>query len=563
MSKRRRVLVVAWDGATLDLLAPWCEEGRLPTLKRMMVEGTHGELVSTYPPLTGPAWTSFMTGKSPGNHGVFEFFRRREGSYSQTLNNPSSNDGRTLWRLLSDAGKKVGVMNVPLTYPPEEVDGFLISGLLTPRDCDNWAYPQSLIEELRENVGIYLIHHDEKYTKSNVENLLAEQYAILASRTEAALYLMKAKEWDLFMVHYYGPDRMTHEFWHLLDPSHPQHDPQEYEKFGNVVLTFFEKLDADLAKLIAQLDEDDVLILMSDHGMGKVTKFININAWLLAEGFINLKRDFISRCRYALFRLGFNYYSLGQLVLRLGWGKQAIRMGRGRRQELQEKVFFSLHDVDWSRTEAYSMGNYGQIFVNLKGREPQGCVNHGAEYEEVLHKLTDKLYSLVDPESGEKVVEKVLRRDEVYCGKYVEQAADLMFLTRDMDYKALGLSDFNSPRILEPVFGCTGNHRMNGMLALRGRQVIRENAVLESAAIQDIAPTILYILGVPIPGEVDGVVLNEVFTPDFLGEHQVKYADLEGRAPVPEGRVPVPEGRAYSPEEEEELARRLKGLGYV
>jgi len=134
---------------------------------------------------------------------------------------------------------------------------------------------------------------------------------------------------------------MTHEFWHLLDPSHPQHDPQEYERFGNVVLAFFQKLDADLGRLISELNQDDVLMVMSDHGMGKVTKFINVNSWLLSEEFIRLREDVASRFRYALFRLGFNYYSLGKLVLKLGLGSQAIRMGRGRRQQLQEKVFCS------------------------------------------------------------------------------------------------------------------------------------------------------------------------------------------------------------------------------
>jgi predicted AlkP superfamily phosphohydrolase/phosphomutase len=329
MSEKRRVFVVAWDGATLDLLWPWCEEGRLPTLRRMLERGAHGRLTSTYPPLTGPAWASFMTGKSPGNHGVFEFFHRREDGYSQVLSGPSSIGGKSLWRLLSEAGKKVGVINVPLTYPPEEVNGFLITGLLTPHDCDDWAYPRELIEELKGNLGDYLLHHDEKYTKSNVDNLLAEQYRILQSRTEAALYLMRAREWDFFMVHYYGPDRMIHEFWHLMDPSHPQHDPQEYSKYGNVVLDFFQELDASLGRLLSELDEDDVFLLMSDHGMGRVTKFLNVNSWLLREGFLSVKGGLASRLRYALFRWGFNYYSLGKLVLRMGLGRRAVQMGRG------------------------------------------------------------------------------------------------------------------------------------------------------------------------------------------------------------------------------------------
>jgi predicted AlkP superfamily phosphohydrolase/phosphomutase len=277
---------------------------------------------------------------------------------------------------------------------------------------------------------------------------------------------------------------------------------------------------------------------------------------LLAEGFMNVKKDFASGCRYALFRLGLDYYSMGKLVLRLGLGKQAVQMGRGRRQDLQEKVFFSFRDVDWARTKAYSMGNYGQIFVNLKGREPKGCVSPGAEYEEVLNELTERLHDLVDEESGDKIIDKVFRREEVYSGRYVERAADLMFLTKDMEYKALGLSDFNSPRTIEPVFGCTGNHRMKGMLALRGEGAIREGGTIDRAAIQDLAPTILYLLGVPIPTEMDGIVLQNVFTPDFRMDHQPRYEDSQGRPARPEGS-------GYSPEEEEELTRMLKGLGYV
>jgi predicted AlkP superfamily phosphohydrolase/phosphomutase len=556
VTEKRRVLVVAWDGATLDLLGPWSKYGNLPTIRMIMAEGTHGDLTSTYPPVTAPAWTSFMTGKSPGNHGVFDFFRRKDGSYSQVLNAPRCADSGSLWALLSAAGKKVGVMNVPLTYPPEPVNGFLISGLLTPRGATDWAYPQSLIQELTDNLGRYLIHHDEKYSKANAEDLLAEQHQLRANRTAAALYLMQAKEWDLFMVHYYGPDRMGHEFWHLLDPSHPQHDPVEYERFGNVVLDFFEKLDADLAELVSQLEENDVLILMSDHGMGRVTSFLNVNSWLLAEGFIMLRKDTVSRLRYALFRMGLNYDRIGRFVLRAGAGRQAVRIGRGRRQELQEKIFCSFRDVDWPTTRAYSVGNYGQIFVNLKGREPQGCVSPGAEYDQILEDLTDRLQRLVDPESGQTVIGKVFRKDDVYSGTYADRAPDLMFLTKDMEYKALGLSDFASPRILTSVFGCTGNHRMNGMAALYGRNVIKRGARLQRAGIQDLAPTILYLMGVPVPREMDGVALLDVFTEDFLREHQLIFSDLEGIAATPSVGC-------YTEEEEKDLVRHLRGLGYA
>jgi predicted AlkP superfamily phosphohydrolase/phosphomutase len=202
------------------------------------------------------------------------------------------------------------------------------------------------------------------------------------------------------------------------------------------------------------------------------------------------------------------------------------------------------------------MGNYGQIYVNLKGREPRGGVNPGQEYEDVLEELTERLQGLVDQESGAPVIERVFRGQDVYRGQFLAGAPDLMFLTRDMEYKALGLSDFSSPRVLEPVYGCTGNHRMDGILAMQGRGVIREGATLEGAEIQDLAPTILYLLGVPVPRDMDGRVLGNVFTPGFASGRPVEYAAVEESASWLEER-------GYSSEEEEELTQRLRDLGYV
>ena len=555
-SKKRKVVVIGLDGVPCSFVQEMTERGELPNLKALFSEGSLIRMRSTIPCVSSVAWSSYMTGRNPGKHNIYGFVDRDPKSLDLYIPTSKNMGSQTLWEALGQQGKRVLVINVPLTYPPEEVNGFLISGLLTPRDCADWAYPKELVQELREQVGTYLIHHDEKYTKSNVENLLLEQHRILQSRTEAALYLIREKQWDFFMVHYYGPDRMTHEFWHLLDPSHPQHDAQERQRFGNVVLDFFRRLDSDLGKLLATLDENVVVILMSDHGMGPVTKFLNVNSWLMSEGYLRLKGDVLTRVKQGLFRAGFNYYTLGKLVLQAGWGKKAVQIGRGRRQELQERVFLSFRDVDWSRTRAYSMGNYGQIYANLRGREPQGCVKPGPEYEALLEELTEKLGSLVDPESGKKVVERVFRAHDVYSGEFVDQAPDLLFLTSDMQYKALGLSDFNSPRVLEPVYGCTGNHRMEGLVALQGNEVIGEGITIEGASIEDLAPTILYLLGVPVPREMDGEVLRSAFSPGFWRAHPVESDDREAMSEPPAER-------SYSQEEEEELARRLRGLGYV
>jgi predicted AlkP superfamily phosphohydrolase/phosphomutase len=357
------------------------------------------------------------------------------------------------------------------------------------------------------------------------------------------------------MVHLLGTDRIQHEFWHLMDPSHPQHDPEERERLGDVVLDFFRRMDSAVGRLVDALDEDVVIVVMSDHGFGPVRRFINLNTWLLQQGQLRLKRNPRTWVRTLLYRLGINYHTAAQWILRLGLGRQAMELGRQRREELQRRIFLSLDDVDWHRSQVYSVGNFGQLYVNLKGREPDGCVSPGAEYEAVLNDLTRRLQTLVDPETGEPVIGDIYRRDEVYDGAHAAKAADLMFLTRDMQYKAMGLSDFSSQRVFDPVYGTTGHHRMNGLMIWHGSGVVREGVSLAGARIYDLAPTILYLMGQPVPQQMDGRVLLDLFTPEFRQAHAVAYAEsTPGTAASP---------AVYTEQEMGEMRDLLQALGYV
>lgn len=551
----QKVLIIGLDGGTLDLILPWVKEGHLPALGQLIEEGISGPLQSSFPPLTGPAWSSFMTGKSPGHHGVMEFFFRKTGTYQQVLNNRQNIDGRSLWRILSDSNCEVGIMGVPLTYPPEQVNGFLISGLLTPPDRRDFTHPRELLIELEENVGEYRLRHDETYRRSNPQPFLEEQYSILKNNTDTALYLIENKPWDLFMVHILGTDRIQHEFWHVIDPSHPQHDPRERQRLGNVILEFFKEVDSSLKRILDICGEANVIV-MSDHGFGPVHKFIDFNVWLLQKGYLHLNRDINTRLRYLLFRLGFNYAVLGNLILKLGLGKQAKEMGRARREELQRRFFLSLDDVDWKRSKVYSMGNFGQLYINLMGREPQGLVSPGAEYEELLQELQQKLMDLVDPDDGTPVIERIIRREEVYEGPHAEHAPDLMFFTRNMEYKAMGLSDFSSSKVFEPIYGTTGHHRMNGLLICHKPGVFMKGKEILDARIQDLVPTILYLMDQAIPRDMDGEVLLNLFTPEFRDAHKVKYTDDDGYHRDSESND-------LSQQEEAELMTILRDLGYV
>lgn len=552
---RPRLFLLGLDGATFRLLEPWMARGDLPHLRQIMESGVHGPLESTYPPLTAPAWASFMTGKLPGNHGLFEFFRRDRNSYELQLNSRHDIDGRTLWRILSDAGRKVGVIGVPLTWPPEQVNGFIVTGLLTPRQSDVvFTHPAELGEELHAALGGYRLQHTEKYLQDDPSRLIREEFAILDNKVDAALHLLRTREWDFFMLHILGTDVLQHAFWHWMDPEHPQYAPERAQEFGDVILDYYRRLDQRLPELLALVPEDSYLAVMSDHGFGPLRKYINFNTWLLQEGFLHIKRTLWSQLRYLAFRLGYNYRLAWEVGSRIGVVRWVIRLGRGTQDHLQRRLFLSLADVDWSRTKAYSVGNFGQIHVNLKGREPQGCVEPGEEYETVVRELQAALGELKDPDAEQPVVGPVWLGREIWQGQYADQAPDLFFFTKDYQYKAMGLSDFGSNQVFEELYGTHAHHHMDGVFMLRGPGV-RRGARIEDARLVDLAANILHLLGVPVPQGLDSRILSQAFTGD-LAERPVVYE----RADDAEGG---PDGTVYTPEEEQALTEMLRDLGYV
>lgn len=552
----RRVLVIGLDGATLDLLNPLVKEGQLPVLKKMFESGVVGELRTVFPPVTAAAWASFMTGKNPGKHGIFEFLLRQAESFDREPVSADMCSGQAIWDLVSKAGKKVGVINVPVTYPPRQVNGFLISGMLTPPGDKHFSYPKTLIPELERKFGKYRLLHTEVYSPGRVGHVIEELFQVFEYRLKTSRYLLEHHDWDFFMVHFGGIDRLQHELWHIFDPTHPKHDPHEAAKFEGRIMFFLKEVDGGLQQLIQSAGQGTVVILMSDHGFGPIHKFVNFNIWLMESGYLRLKQDFVTKAKYALFNRGFTPGLLYKLAMELGLAKLRLSGGLVQRHKLirlLKAMFLSMSSVDWSRTRAYSRGNYGQIFINLKGREPQGIVEPGREYEELRNEIIRDLRQFRDPQTGEKIIGDISTKEELYNGPHVDKAPDISFLARDMRYKPLGILEFASCHIIEDAFGNSGDHRMNGLIALMG-DGIRENEIIAGAQIIDVAPTILHLLGLPVPVDMDGKVLREALQDDLLASNPVLYAE------APEGRG----GQAgtYSQEESALIEERLKGLGY-
>ena len=553
---RNRVLVIGIDGTTFDWIDPLMQEGKLPNLARISQQGTRGPLETVFPPITSTAWTSFATGKNPGKHGILEFIQRRGGSMREMAANASQRTGKALWEILGDAGKKVIVTNFPVTYPPRPVNGVLISDFMTPRGRRDITYPNTLLADIEAKLGPYRLYLTQTYAKGNVDGVLDEVFDEVDYKSKVNRYLMEREDWDFLVTHIWGTDRLQHETWHVMDQSHPRHDSEEFKAHRARIVEFWQKVDQEVGNMVAAAGPETTVVLASDHGFGPAHKYCAFNIWLMQEGFLKLKRTAQTRLKQAMFALGmtpeFAFKLSRQPIFKKirparGVGTQGNKVSR------LNQLFLSFNDVDWSRTIAFSKGNYGQIFINLKGREPHGIVEE-ADYPKIREQIVKKLQSMRDPDTGEPFIGELYTREDLYQGEHIADAPDVCFLPKDMRYVSLGNMDFTSNRFIVDAFGNSGTHRMHGILMVQGPN-IRPGARLTEAKILDCAPTILHLMGLPVPEDMDGKVLTGLFTDDFMRQHPVQVGDAATGEDLPD--------LEFSDEESEEVRERLRELGYL
>ncbi|MFZ1406023.1 MAG: alkaline phosphatase family protein, partial [Anaerolineae bacterium] len=538
-------------------ILPWVAQGKLPAMAQVLARGAWGQLRSTVPPMTGPAWTTFATGANPARHSIYDWVYREPGTYNFVPATAANRRLPSLWSLLGAAGRRVAVVNVPMTFPPEPVNGLLISGLPTPSKQVTFTHPPELAQEIERITGNYILYPDpgQAYSDAGVDAFLARLYQTTETRIKLVENLRGREAWDFFMVVFNGTDTVQHAMWKFMSPAHPLHDPAKAAKYGDAILAFYQFLDRWLATQIASLPPDTVLMLMSDHGFGPFHKFIHVNNWLREQGFLAIKPAWRARLKYAAFRAGFSPMAVYDLLMRLGLGSLKREVVRGQGQGLLRTLFLSFDDVDWPATRAYSLGNIGQIRLNVTGREPQGCVAPGREYEQVREEIMARLRLLTDPSTGEAVVDEIYPREELYRGPYLEDAPDIVFLPKRLEYFGFGEYEFGSHRVIEAMRrGISGTHRMNGIFAALGEPV-QPGVEISGATLADLAPTILHLLGQPIPAAMDGRVLI-----------QALRGPLAAQTPqVVDTPAPVSTTGAFtlSAADEAAISERLRGLGYV
>lgn len=550
-----KLLVIGLDGASFNVLDALIEKGYLPHISRMITGGARADLETTFPPITAVAWSSFMTGKNPGKHGIFEFVRRDQKSKRELAVNASFRQGRAIWDILSDVGKQVIVHNFPCTYPPHEINGLMIADFMTPRGRRDFTYPAPLLTEIEAEFGSYRLHLSQTYAPGNVSAVLDELFDELEYKAKVTEYLMTRYSWDAFFQYFWGTDRIQHELWHIIDDEHPRHNKEEASIYRERVYAYFRRVDEIIGRLIELAGDEPLVLISSDHGFGPVHKYCSLNIWLLQEGFLKLKPDVVTRAKKLMFSLGLTPQFAFALTRKI---PGRFRPARGvssspGASNLLGKIFLSFNDVDWGRSLAFSKGNYGQIYVNVKGREPHGVVCDD-EYEDVRDGIIERLRALKDPLTGEGWVGQVFRREDIYSGPLVGDAPDIAFLPADMRYLPLGNADFTSNKFMVDAFGISGCHRMNGVMIAKGA-AINHGSKLELARIYDMAPTLLYLSDQGVPDDMDGRVLTEMISASYLDAHPIRVTTQTEDQPGT--------GTAYSEEENSDVIERLRSLGYV
>ena len=535
-----RVLLLGLDGVTYRILDPAFAAGHMPRLKALLDRGVSGNLTSTVPPYTPPGWTSIFTGVNPGKHGIFGFtlgnVQRREG-----LVRLDRVQAPALWNVMNAQNKRVGLFNIPMTYPPPPVDGFAVAGMLTPegggQTPEGFTHPEALADKLIGAAGGYEIDIEVDYDEDWKSTEIIERLSRNLDKKRKALRWLLDNDGDvplLFAV-LEAPDRLMHVHYKYIDPTCPHYDRPEAGPIRERAWAFFDEMDEVMGDLIDWAG-DGWIITMSDHGFGPKEKVVNVNLALSEWGLLSVA-------------------GAGAVARSQGVRKLARRVKKVIPKATYQKAKSRAQQtIDWSKTKAFASPNPQQgIYVNLKGREPNGVVEE-SDYERVRDEVIERFEALRDPDDGRPVLDKMYKREEVMSGPLASGAPDLFPVCRDFTYE---LSEgLFSPAVITDYSDLPrGFHHMDGIFGVAGPGVASLSG--QRAHLYDIAPTALYLAGCTVP-EMDGEVLTRFLPADLVAGRPVSIEAMD----LPfagEGA----EAKPYSEEEEAQIEESLRNLGYL
>jgi predicted AlkP superfamily phosphohydrolase/phosphomutase len=534
-----KTVIIGLDGATFDIIQPLASAGRLPVLQRLMREGVSAPLRSTILPNSFPGWASCTTGTSEGMHGVFSPFIKNKSSYSVRAMSGRDIMTRPVWDVLTEQGGRSIVVNVPTTYPPEPINGLMVTGMLTPGRSSAFTYPNSLKNELLNEFPNYVIEPEripDKHARAN------EFRRTIEVRERALRFLMQKGEWDFLMVVFSVLDRAQHDYWADMDPKHPRHDPNTPAEFREFIHEIYERLDSAVGKVIEHLPANTRVFVVSDHGFCSELFEVRVNELLASTGLLTFKSP---GSRKSIARLK----DLKEKVARRLPSRAADA------NVLDKKVRYGsgfLDEIDWSRTRAFFAQDKG-VWVNLVGRETEGIVAE-SEFNSIVEDAREVLLGLTDPNDGTNVFESVMRREEAFCGAFSSRLPDLVMSPRRDEYVYNERPSYGD--VIVPADSTTGTHSRDGIFIAWGSGIQSDAALAQQPNLRDIGPTALCSLACPLTTDMDGRVLGV-----FKGTEQPQHHGSSYKSEALAHSVSAES--VYSAVEETELRERLKALGYI
>ncbi len=529
-------ILIGLDGATFTVLDALMQNGTMPFLHELTKRGTHAPLLSTPHPLTPPAWTSLMTGRTPGNHGVFDFMWPLYQGDQMFIKLMDSRDIKceTVWSLFSRQGRRVTSLNFPVMFPPRPVNGYLISGFVSWRHLSRAVYPPQFYETLKTipTVSRRELAMDLDQEKKSIQGLSPDEYEewiklhIRRERQwfEIARYLLVHDPCDITAVLFDGTDKLQHIAWPLLDPALLPRTPSVWQQtIRDLCLEYFRHIDSYLATLVELAGPEAQIFIVSDHGFCTSDEIFYVNVFLAQHGY-------------------------------LYWGSEA-KQSDGTGRHLPQRMSGQYGLIDWKKTTAYALApssNGIYIRVAYESNHP-GIAPE--EYEGFRARLVDQLLQFRAPDGGQ-VVSRIMTRENAFPGTANEHAPDLTLVLRDYGF----VSVLNAPTILMQRAQPVGAHHPHGVFLAVGPG-IRQGYTAPLCSIVDIAPLLAYSLGLPIPSDFEGMVPVGIFIEDFLRVHPVTIG--EPTRPVAAYPSVTQTPLDLTADDEAAILSRLKALGYV
>jgi len=539
---KNRVIMIGLDGGTFEVINPLIEEGELPTFRFLKENGVHAVLLSTIPSITGPAWLALATGKNPGQTGIIDFYNlKKKGDFK--LYPITSEDFKTngaIWDYVSNVGGKVCVYNYPMLYPPYEVNGIMISGLGAPENLKQIVYPPELVTELKSFVKNYRIivpYNRRKYTHKK-DLFLKDLNRLLKQNIKIIKFLLEKEKWDLFIGVISATDFLQHYMWDVWE----SYKCGKQEKFVEEFIKIWKKID-ELIKFIVETNKDTNFFIVSDHGFGELKYLFSINKWLKDKGYLIIKKNttkhfvqanILNKLKLYLEILPSSLFNL----LRKTFGKKGYHL-------------IKLHEiVDFQKSKAFALDHaaYGHIYINHVGRNPKAPIRTKDELLKLREQIVNELKAFVENSNMLNEIE-IFYPENIYTGDKISFLPDIFF---NIDKMACEISPTNFDYTLKKYENPnkTGTHRREGIFIAYG-PIIKSGINLKEINLIDIVPTILYMMGIPVPHDVDGKILRKIFTEKVSVKVKTIFVDIEAKS------------TKNKDVDEERIKKQLKDLGYL